>query len=92
MKELERCLKPALDNRIIENVFITGSPGTGETLMAKWIPETNLKEDSVFMSCWDYHHTHEARLEIVNEIYDIIRERAEFAIKPKARQTRVNGA
>ena len=51
LKELERCLKPALRNKSIENIFITGSTGTGKTLLAKWILETSFKDNSAYVSC-----------------------------------------
>jgi len=65
LKEIERCLKPALRNRNIENVFLVGPSGTGKTLLAKWILETHFIEISVYVSCWDYRHTHEVLREIL---------------------------
>jgi len=32
LRELERCLKPALHNKIVENVFLVGPSGTGRLL------------------------------------------------------------
>jgi len=37
LRELERCLKPALHNQTIENVFLVGPSGTGKTTLSKWI-------------------------------------------------------
>jgi cell division control protein 6 len=65
LRELEHCLKPALHGRSIENVFITGSTGTSKTLLAKWILETEFKDSSTHVSCWDYRHTHEILREIL---------------------------
>jgi len=65
LRELERCLKPALHNRSIENVFIIGPTGTGKTLVARWILETHFKDEWAYVSCWDYRHTHEVLREIL---------------------------
>jgi len=37
IQELERCLKPALKNRSIENIFLKGTSGTGKTTIATLI-------------------------------------------------------
>lgn len=65
LKELERCLRPALKKRPIENVFLVGPSGTGKTTLAKWILETYLKEISVYVNCWKYRSTHEVLKEIL---------------------------
>jgi len=59
LRELERCLKPALRNRTIENVFLVGPSGTGKTTLAKWILESYFKEISAYVNCWKYRSTHE---------------------------------
>lgn len=65
LKELERCLKPALRNRTIENVFLVGPSGTGKTTLAKWILESYFKEVSCYVNCWKYRSTHEVLKEIL---------------------------
>jgi orc1/cdc6 family replication initiation protein len=59
LRELERCLKPALRKRLIENVFLVGPSGTGKTTLAKWILESYFKEISAYINCWKYRSTHE---------------------------------
>ena len=59
LRELERCLKPALKKRSIENVFLVGPSGTGKTTLAKWILESYFKEISAYVNCWKYRSTHE---------------------------------
>jgi len=65
LEELTRCLKPALRNRTIENVFLVGSSGTGKTTLAKWILESYFKEISCYVNCWKYRSTHEVLKEIL---------------------------
>ena len=65
LKELERCLKPALKNRAVENVFLIGPSGTGKTTLAKWILESYFKEISTYINCWKYRSTHEVLKEIL---------------------------
>jgi len=65
LRELERCLKPALKKRSIENVFLVGPSGTGKTTLAKWILESYFKEISAYVNCWKYRSTHEVLKEIL---------------------------
>jgi len=65
LREIERCLKPALHNRAIENVFLVGPSGTGKTTLAKWILESYFKEISCYINCWKYRSTHEVLKEIL---------------------------
>ena len=65
LRELERCLKPALKRRSIENVFLVGPSGTGKTTLAKWILESYFKEISAYVNCWKYRSTHEVLKEIL---------------------------
>jgi orc1/cdc6 family replication initiation protein len=65
IRELERCLKPALKNRSIENIFLMGTSGTGKTTIAKWILENYFKEISAYVNCWKYRTTHEVLKEIL---------------------------
>jgi len=65
LRELERCLKPALHNKTIENVFLVGPSGTGKTTLAKWILESYFKEISAYVNCWKYKSTHEVLKEIL---------------------------
>jgi orc1/cdc6 family replication initiation protein len=65
LKELERCLKPALHKRTIENVFLVGPSGTGKTTIAKWMLETYFKEVSAYVNCWKYRSSHEILKEIL---------------------------
>ncbi|MGQ9469903.1 MAG: Cdc6/Cdc18 family protein [Nitrososphaerales archaeon] len=65
LKELERCLKPALRNKTIENAFLVGPSGTGKTTLAKWILESYFKEISCYVNCWKYRSTHDVLCEIL---------------------------
>jgi Cdc6-like AAA superfamily ATPase len=65
LRELERCLKPALHNKTIENVFLVGPSGTGKTTLAKWILESYFKEISAYVNCWKCKITHEVLKEIL---------------------------
>jgi cell division control protein 6 len=68
IRELERCLKPALKNRSIENIFLMGTSGTGKTTITKWILENYFKEISAYVNCWKYRTTHEVLKEILLEL------------------------
>lgn len=65
IRELERCLKPALKNRSIENIFLMGTSGTGKTTITKWILENYFKEISTYVNCWKYRTTHEVLKEVL---------------------------
>jgi orc1/cdc6 family replication initiation protein len=65
IRELERCLRPALKNRSIENIFLIGTSGTGKTTIAKWILENYFKEISSYINCWKHRTTHEVLKEIL---------------------------
>jgi len=65
IRELERCLKPALKNRSIENIFLMGTSGTGKTTITRWILENYFKEISAYVNCWKYRTTHEVLKEIL---------------------------
>ena len=65
LRELERCLKPALHKRNADNVFLIGPTGTGKTSVAKWILESYFKEISCYINCWKYRSTHEVLREIL---------------------------
>ncbi len=65
IRELERCLKPALKNRSIENIFLMGISGTGKTTITKWILENYFKEISAYVNCWKYRTTHEVLKEVL---------------------------
>jgi orc1/cdc6 family replication initiation protein len=65
LRELERCLKPALKKRTVENVFLVGPSGTGKTTLAKWVLESYFKEISTYVNCWKYKSTHEVLKEVL---------------------------
>jgi cell division control protein 6 len=65
IRELERCLKPALKNRSIENIFLMGTTGTGKTTITKWILENYFKEISAYVNCWKHRTTHEVLKEFL---------------------------
>ena len=64
LRELERCLKPVLHNRLSENVFLVGPTGTGKTIVARWILESYFGDRSGYINCWKYRSTHDVLKEI----------------------------
>jgi cell division control protein 6 len=68
IREPERCLRPALENRSIENILLKGTSGTGKTTIVKWILENYFKEISAYVNCWKYRTTHEVLKEILLEL------------------------
>lgn len=65
LKEVERCLSPALDNRKISSLFLVGPTGTGKTSVAKWILETHFQGQSVYVNCWKYRTSHDVLSEVL---------------------------
>ena len=65
LKELERCLKPVLHNKIPESVFLVGPSGTGKTIVARWILESYFSDRSIYVNCWKYRSTHDVLKEIL---------------------------
>lgn len=65
VQELVRCLKPALKNRSIQNVFLVGESGTGKTTTGRWVLESHFKHVSAYVNCWKYRSTHEVLKEIL---------------------------
>ena len=65
LRELERCLKPVLHNRLSENVFLVGPTGTGKTIVARWILESYFGGKSVYINCWKYRSAHDVLKEIL---------------------------
>ena len=63
--ELERCLKPALHRRSVDNVFLIGPTGTGKTSVARWILGSHFKEISCYVNCWKHRTTYEVLKEIL---------------------------
>jgi cell division control protein 6 len=65
IREIERCLKPALKNKPIENIFLLGTSGTGKTTVIKWILENYFKENSAYVNCWKFRTSYEILREIL---------------------------
>src|SRR2546425_8317709 len=65
LKEIERCLSPALRNRKISNLFLVGPTGTGKTSVAKWILETHFQGQSAYVNCWKYQTAHDVLSELL---------------------------
>lgn len=65
IRELERCLSPALKNRSIEDIFLMGTSGTGKTTIVKWILENYFKGVSAYVNCWEQRTTHEVLTEVL---------------------------
>jgi orc1/cdc6 family replication initiation protein len=65
IEELKRRLSPALENRSVENIFLTGTSGTGKTAIAKHILGTHFKEISAYVNCWKHRTTCEVLTEIL---------------------------
>ena len=65
VRELERCLSPALKNRSVENIFLMGPSGTGKTTIIRWIFENYFEGISAYVNCWKHRTTHEVLTEIL---------------------------
>lgn len=65
LRELERCLRPALRKKSVENVFLVGPSGTGKTTVVTWILESYFKEISAYVNCWKYRSMHDVLSEIL---------------------------
>ncbi|MCW4009706.1 MAG: AAA family ATPase [Candidatus Bathyarchaeota archaeon] len=63
--ELKRRLSPALENRSVENIFLTGTSGTGKTAIAKHILENHFKSIAAYVNCWKHRTTYEVLTEIL---------------------------
>src|SRR5881296_1003816 len=65
LREIERCLGPALRKRKISNLFLVGPTGTGKTSVAKWILETHFQGQSAYVNCWKYQTAHDVLSELL---------------------------
>ena len=65
LKEIERCLSPALRNRKASNLFLVGPTGTGKTSVAKWILDTHFQGQSAYVNCWKYQTAHDVLSELL---------------------------
>ncbi|MCW4017781.1 MAG: AAA family ATPase [Candidatus Bathyarchaeota archaeon] len=63
--ELKRRFSPALENRSVENIFLTGTSGTGKTAIARHILENNFRGISAYVNCWKHRTTCEVLTEIL---------------------------
>lgn len=65
IRQIEKCLKPALKNKPIENIFLLGVSGTGKTTVIKWILENYFKDISAYVNCWKSRTNYEVLKEIL---------------------------
>jgi len=69
--ELENCLKPALSQNRPIHVWLYGRPGTGKTLVAKYVLQEMSKSGKlggIYINCWE-HNSHYAVLDkLVREL------------------------
>ena len=65
IRQIERCLKPALKNSPIENIFLLGVSGTGKTTVMKWILENYFKDISAYANCWKSRTIYEVLKEVL---------------------------
>jgi cell division control protein 6 len=65
LKEIERCLYPALRHRRINNLYLVGATGTGKTSVAKWILDTHFQGQSAYVNCWKYQTAHDVLSELL---------------------------
>src|SRR3989442_11254010 len=59
LREIERCLSPALRNRKISNLFLVGQTGTRKTSVAKWTLDTHFQGQSAYVNCWKCQTDHD---------------------------------
>src|SRR3989475_8909340 len=65
LREIERCLSPALRHRKINNLYLVGPTGTGKTSVAKWILDTHFQGQSAYVNCWKYQTVHDVLSELL---------------------------
>lgn len=62
---LKNRLSPILQNRSVENIFLTGTSGVGKTAIAKHVLKSHFRENSAYINCWKHRTTHEVLTEIL---------------------------
>ncbi len=62
---LKNRLSPVLKNRSVENIFLTGTSGSGKTAIVKHVLKSHFKENSAYINCWKHRTTHEVLTEIL---------------------------
>lgn len=65
IRQIEKCLTPALENKPIENIFLLGVSGTGKTTVIKWILENYFEGISAYINCWKNRTNYEVLKEIL---------------------------
>ncbi len=65
INELKNRLSPILKNRSVENIFLTGTSGSGKTAIAKHVLKSHFKDNSAYINCWKHRTTHEVLTEIL---------------------------
>jgi len=75
--EIAFCLKPALKKKRIRNLYLHGPPGTGKTVLTKWILENHFQEISAYVNCFRFRTTKEIMKEILFKFGCIAKETEE---------------
>lgn len=68
VKEIARCLAPALKNKAINNLFIIGTTGVGKTTVMRWILNEQFDGSSVYINCWQCRSEHKILGEILHKL------------------------
>lgn len=68
VKEIARCLFPALRNKSVNNLFIVGPTGVGKTVVVKWILDQHFSSNSVYINCWQCRSEHKVLSEILHKL------------------------
>lgn len=68
IKEIARCIAPALSGKSINNVFVVGPPGAGKTLIMRWILSEQFEKNSVYINCWNCRSEHKILEELLSRL------------------------
>jgi Cdc6-like AAA superfamily ATPase len=77
--EIAFYLKPALKKKRIRNLYLHGPPGTGKTVLIKWILENHFQEISAYVNCFRFRTTKEIVKEILFKFGYVAKETEEIS-------------
>lgn len=74
LSDIRSCLSPALKSKSISNIYIWGPPGTGKTVLMRFILENYFQEKSVYVNCFRFRTSREILKEILFKFNQEVRE------------------
>ncbi|MBI2183960.1 MAG: AAA family ATPase [Thaumarchaeota archaeon] len=72
IKEVASSLKPVMKNRSADNLLIYGDSGTGKTTVIKHLLESEFKDSSVYINCWNVKTRHKILSEILLKLNQVV--------------------